>query len=227
MRTRAPGRTRASSASDSSARHSSRPWRIRRSSSAPAITTWPGCTMRLAITPSSGARSAAKSRRSCTPSRCARAVAWRASACTRVARSSSKALALISFSLASIWPRARLVFARATPASASLAAACAWRNSLSSVRWSSSSSTWPLRTCCPTSTLSAVTRTPLISTPSCISSQADTGPDASRLRSIVVDCARVRLTARLAAGASAVVSASGLAPQAGRTSVSASARPAR
>ena len=61
-------------ASGNSGRHSSRPWRISRSSSEPAATTWPGCTRRFEITPSSGARREAKSRRSCTPSRCARVV---------------------------------------------------------------------------------------------------------------------------------------------------------
>src|SRR5690606_8733790 len=55
-RTGVPTSTRIRSVSASSARHSRRPSRIRRSSSPPAPTTCPGCTLRADTTPATGAR---------------------------------------------------------------------------------------------------------------------------------------------------------------------------
>ena len=131
---RSPGFTLANSASANSARHSSRPWRIRRSSSEPDETTCPGCTSRFEMIPSSGARRSAKLRRSAAVSRIARAVPTRASPCVRPARSSSSCVALMYLSLTSNSPRASCERANDAPASASRNDALACARSASRLR---------------------------------------------------------------------------------------------
>ena len=198
---------RMSCASGSSARHSSRPPRIRPSSSLPAETTWPGCTRRCEITPSSGARSVAKPRRSRAFSSWAWAV-WRwAWAVSSPAISWSASLAATSCSRLSISPRRALALATARLASAWASAAWAWRSSICSARTSSCSSGCPALTTSPTSTITSATRWPDSSTPSDICSRAAIEPEAVTRRGRSRCTGLATLTVRLGAVTAAVSSA--------------------
>ena len=183
--TAAPGWIRGRSDSETSARHSRRPPRIRRSSSAPALTTCPGCTLRPETMPAYGARRVANPRRSTEESRSASAAASCAAALPRLARSSSKFAVEMSFCSSSESPRADCARAssRLARACARLASAC--RACTSSVRRSSRTRGCPAETRLPTSTRTCETRRPASSTPSDISCQAATEPEATTSRATV------------------------------------------
>jgi hypothetical protein len=171
-----------------------------RSSSVPAPTTWPGCTLRAETTPSTGARTTVKSRCTRAASRLATAVLSRARADSRAASASSASCSETIFSLASSRMRAALRSAtsRLVRASATEASDCSSCDSI--VRASSRSSTSPLATTLPTSTSVVATRRPDSSTPTDTSSHADTAPEATTSRPTLRCCGDTRVTVRLEAG---------------------------
>ena len=121
--TRAPGLIWPMSDDGTSARHSSRPWRIIRNSSWPAGSTAPTVALRDEITPSSGASTAVcetLSWRACRPARCA-------SRRARAVRSAVRywlIVASLSAPVASrLFARCALALASASVASASATAA--------------------------------------------------------------------------------------------------------
>jgi len=113
-----PAESLPSSDAVTSARHSSRPLRIRRNSSAPLLTTAPTVAVRAEITPSSGARTeVCDSRTSCACS-CARAAATRARAVASAVMYWLICEALMAPVCDSVRARAALLAASAAAASA-------------------------------------------------------------------------------------------------------------
>ena len=174
---------------------------MRRSSSAPAETTCPGCALRTEITPASGARSVAKPSRSFAASRSASAAATWATARARLARSSSRLALEMRLLAISDSPRVACAVARSRLARACARLASACRACTSSVRRSSSSSGWPAATRAPGSTSTEAMRRPVSSTPSDISCHAATEPEAVTSRSTLRRAAVAVVTVMEAAAA--------------------------
>ena len=144
--------------------------------------------------PSSGACKLANASRKRVASRSASAASAAAAVFARLAFNSSKFAEEINLRSSKLsprvaWARASSALARACASVASDCLAC-----ISSVRLSSSSSTWPLRTRAPTSTGTFATRKPASSTPSDISCHAATAPEATVSRSISCIDGRVAVT---------------------------------
>ena len=206
-RTGVPTVMRASSRDVTSARHSRRPLRIMRNSSAPLPTTAPTVAVRAEITPSSGASTCAKPRRSC----------WLPSVLFNASTRAWAVFSSVTYWLIWLALSAPVVCRlRARSALATASAAVAWASSKLARAWATSAcgaagekraSTWPLRTTSPTLARTSVSRKPVASAPTTASCQAATLPLAARLTGStvglgwVVDTVRAGLAAGLGASA--------------------------
>jgi hypothetical protein len=198
---RVPGWTWARSAACTSARHSSRPWRIIRKSSCPAGSTAPTVALRAEMTPSSGATTAVcvtLSWRACTAARCA----------SRRARAVRSAVTywLIVASLSApvarrLWARSALAAASASVASASASDARVCSRSTCIVSGENVARISPRLTTSPTLTRTSARRRPLASVPMLASCQAAMLPLACTVSGSVARCGRVTTT--LSAGLAA------------------------
>ena len=167
-----PGLMAPNSLAITSARHSRRPWRIKRKSSVPGVSTAPTDALRAAMMPLSGASTWVCCRRSCWLSTLALAAATRATAVSSAVMYCTYCWALIT--PVGCRPRARSALARA-----SLAAAWAWlrlawawaMSACTGAAWNTAS-TWPALTTSPTLTRTSVRRKPPISVPTLASCQA-------------------------------------------------------
>ncbi len=172
----------ASSADATSARHSSRPWRIMRKSSCPVGKTAPTVAVREDITPLSGASTWVCANRNCCILAAASCASSRALAVFSAMRywlifcalNAPAALAALP-SLASATASARLALASAT-----LALICA--RSASRVSAANVASTCPRLTLSPTLARTSTNRRPSVSLPIMASCQAATLPLALRVR---------------------------------------------
>ena len=212
--TRMPGRKRASSAEVTSARHSSRPWRISRNSSVPVPTTAPKVALRAEMMPASGASTVVCwARNSCT-FKAARAAATRASAACALAAYWLICCALSAPEPCSVRARSALLTASAALAWASsrLARACA--TSACTLSLAKTASVCPALTRSPTLTSSCDRRKPLDSAPTSASCQAAILPlAASRIGSCTV-C--VRATDTVSAGRATTAAGADAAPAGAR-----------
>ncbi len=174
-----PSAMRAISAEVTSARHSSRPWRISRNSSVPADTTLPTVALRAEITPSSGASTCVLRPRTCCAASTASAASTRAFA----------VCSLVWYWLICCWlsapvacrvrARAALPAASAAVARASASEALACAMSACTVSGEKVASTWPFFTRSPTLTRTSASRSPFDSEPTLASCQAATLPLAA------------------------------------------------
>ena len=206
-RTGMPTVMRASSRDVTSARHSRRPLRIMRNSSAPLPTTAPTVAVRAEITPSSGASTCAKPRRSC----------WLPSVLFNASTRAWAVFSSVTYWLIWLALSAPVVCRlRARSALAAASAAVAWASSKLARAWATSAcgaagekraSSWPLRTTSPTLARTSVSRRPVASAPTTASCHAATLPLAARLTGSavglgwVVDTVRAGLAAGLGASA--------------------------
>ena len=185
--TAVPAVMRPSSAEVTSARHSSRPWRIMRNSSVPVASTEPSVALRAEITPLSGA-----STRVCRPRNC----------CAPSTACAASARAFAVFSVVRNWlicwvlsaPECCSVRARSALAAASLALACAssrlaraCATSACTLSVENVASSCPALTTSPTLTSTCVRRRPLDSEPMTASCQAAMLPLAASVMDRRVD----------------------------------------
>ena len=217
-----PGRSRARSGAATSARHSSRPWRIRRNNSAPAGSTAPTVALRDEITPSSGERTCVwRSRSACTlaSARCASSLAC---AVRSAVMNWLICCALNAPLLASSRARAALAAASASAASASATAARTCATSACAMSGAKLASTWPFLTRSPTLTYTSASRRPLASVPTIASCQAAMLPLALMRSGSVIGLGCTVVTVKAGRGAacgaaffsSAARTASAAAPRA-------------
>ena len=210
-----PGWILPSSLAVTSARHSSRPLRIRRNSSAPGFTTAPTVALRDEITPSSGDSTCVWfSRTSCACS-CARVASTRALAVASAVRYWLICEALIAPVSRSVRARAALLAASAALASASARLALAWATSARSVSGAKRASTWPRRTRSPTPTRTSLMRRPPASAPMIASCQAARLPLAASVTGIAACCGVT--TSTVSAGRGAAFFSVSLSPQPARS----------
>ncbi len=207
-----PGTRRPSSASGTSARHSSRLPRIRRKSSWPGCVCEPTVAVRAEIVPSSGATTCVCPSRSSSACSLARAAASRAAAvCSSVAVWVAACGLMKPFSARSR-ERAALVLASASTASASATAARTCARSVCTVSGLIRASNWPFFTTSPTLTSTSVTRKPASSVPITASCHAVTLPRPASVRGHSSRCGVISVTvsagrtpvAGLAAGAAGI-----------------------
>src|SRR5688572_5976623 len=226
-----PTARRPSSAEVTSARHSSRPLRIRRKSSVPAPTTAPTVAPRAEMMPSSGARRVVCERR--TSCACSAACAASTFACAVFSPVRSCCVSTVESAPVPWSLRARCAF---PSASAALASACATlaRACATSARTASAlkvASTSPCFTLSPTFTRTSSMRRPGTSAPTIASCHATRLPLAASSTGILAFCGVV--VATVSAGFAVDVPASvfslppsGLPPQPASASAKTSTAPA-
>ena len=198
-----PGFSRASSAAATSARHSSRPWRIMRNSSVPAGSTAPTVALRAEITPSSGASTCVcRSRSACTLA-CARCASRRACAVRSAVMNWLICWSLKAPLVCSSRARLALTAASASAASASATTARICATSACIMSGAKVASTWPRRTTSPTLTRTSARRRPLASVPMIASCQAAMLPLAAIFSGKLALCGCVVVTLSAGRGAAA------------------------
>jgi hypothetical protein len=203
-----PTAMRASSAEVTSARHSRRPWRIRRKSSVPAATTLPTVAVRAEITPSSGASTCVLRPRTCCAASTASAASTRALAVCSVVWYWLICCWLSAPVACSVRARAALPAASAAVALASASEARDCAMSACTVSGENTASTWPFLTTSPTFTRTSASLRPLDSEPTTASCQAATLPLAASVTvsSVASGLATVTVSEGLGAGAPSLAS---------------------
>ena len=167
-----PGLSRPSSAEVTSARHSSRPWRIMRNSSVPLASTAPTVALRDEMTPLSGANTWVFVRRNCCAPSNPLAASTRALAVCSEVWYWLICCVLKAPLFCSVRARSALPAASAALASASTRLARACARSAWMLSGANTASTCPARTTSPTLAFTCVRRKPLDSAPMLASCQA-------------------------------------------------------